>query len=72
MIPELTLTGPPKQRGRQHGEELHAMISGAVGAWFDHLAAHTDPQAFVAEISERTGPRAAGEAHVLYLQGAAT
>ena len=64
MIPELTLSGPLRDRGRQHGEELRDLIAGALGAWFDHLAAHTDPRAFVAEVSGRTGLRAAGDAHV--------
>ena len=64
MIPELTLSGPPRERGRQHGEQLRAMIASAIGAWFEHLAPRTDPHAFVVEMSERTGLRAAGEAHV--------
>ena len=64
MIPELTLSGPPRERGRQHGEQLRAMIADAIGAWFEHLAASTDPQAFVVKVAEGAGLRAAGEAHV--------
>lgn len=64
MIPELTLTGPPQDRGRQHGEELRARISDAIDAWYEHLAPSVDPMTFVGEVSERTGLRAAGEAHV--------
>ena len=63
MIPELTLSGAPRDRGRQHGEELRALIAAAVGAWFEHLAPRTDPHAFVTEIAGGTGLRAAGEAH---------
>ena len=63
MIPELTLSGVPRDRGRQHGEELRGLIAAAVGAWFEHLATRTDPHAFVTEISGGTGLRAAGEAH---------
>ncbi len=63
MIPELTLSGAPRDRGRQHGEELRALIAAAVGAWFEHLAPRTDPHAFVTEISGGTGLRAAGQAH---------
>ena len=40
------------------------MIAGAIGAWFEHLTPRSDPHAFVVDISERTGLRAAGEAHV--------
>ena len=63
MIPELTLSGPPGERGRQHGEELRGLISGAIGSWFEHLAPRTDPRAFVAEIARGSGLREAGEAH---------
>ena len=63
MIPELTLSGAPRDRGRQHGEELRALIAAAVGAWFEHLAPRTDSHAFVTEISGGTGLRVAGEAH---------
>lgn len=63
MIPELTLSGPPRDRGQQHGEELRGLIASAISAWFEHLAPRTDPQSFVVEISERTGLRAAGGAH---------
>jgi len=63
MIPELTLSGPPRERGRHHGEELRAMIAGAIGAWFEHLTPRTNPHAFVVDISQRTGLREAGETH---------
>ena len=63
MIPELNLSGAPRERGRQHGEELRGLIAAAIGAWFEHLAPRTDPHAFVAEIASGTGLRAAGEAH---------
>ena len=39
------------------------MIAAAIGAWFEHLAPRTDPQAFVAEIARGSGLREAGEAH---------
>ncbi len=61
MIPELTLTGPPRERGRHHGEELRSLIASAVDAWFEHLAERTDPRAFVAEITRRSGLREAAE-----------
>ena len=63
MIPEITLAGAPRQRGRQHGEELRGLIADAIGSWFEHLAARTEPRAFVAEIGGDCGLRAAGEAH---------
>ena len=62
MIPELTLSGPPRDRGRQHGEELRGLIAGAVDAWFEDLASRTEPRAFVAEVAA-SGLLAAAEAH---------
>ena len=62
MIPELTLSGPPRERGRQHGEELRALIASAIDAWFEALAPRTEPRAFVAEVAA-SGLLAAAEAH---------
>ncbi len=62
MIPELTLAGPPRDRGRQHGEELRGLIASAVDAWFEDLAPRTEPRAFVAEVAA-SGLLAAAEAH---------
>ncbi|MYA84169.1 MAG: hypothetical protein F4Y12_01150 [Acidimicrobiaceae bacterium] len=62
MIPELTLAGPPRDRGRQHGEELRGLIAAAVDAWFEDLAPRTEPGAFVAEVAA-SGLLAAAEAH---------
>ena len=63
MIPELTLAGPPRERGRQHGEELRGLIAGASEAWFEHLAPRTDPARPVAEITNGSGLRAAAARH---------
>ena len=63
MIPELTLTGLPRERGRQHGEELRGLIAGAFEAWFEHLAPRTDPARLVAEITNGSGLRAAVARH---------
>ena len=51
MIPELTLTGLPRERGRQHGEELRGLIAEALEAWFEHLAPRPDPVRVVDEIT---------------------
>lgn len=63
MIPELTLSGPPRERGCQHGEELRGLIASAIDAWFEHLAPRADPRSFVTEVALRSGLREAGEAH---------
>ena len=63
MIPELTLTGSPRARGRAHGEELRELIATTVDAWFEALAPRTDPPAFVADIFHGAGFRPPVEAH---------
>ena len=57
MIPELTLSGPPRQRGRAHGEALRERIAGAIDAWFGHLSERTEPEDFVADLYHRSGLR---------------
>lgn len=59
-IPELTLTGSPRDRGRAHGEELRDLIASALDAWLDHLAGqiqglNTDPEPFLTEMVSTTG-----------------
>ena len=63
MIPELTLAGRPRERGRQHGEELRGLIAGAFEAWFEHLAPRTDPARLVADITNGSGLQAAAARH---------
>ena len=56
MIP-LTLSGPPRQRGRVHGEALRERIAAAIEAWFGHLSERTEPEDFVADLYHRSGLR---------------
>lgn len=57
MIAELALSGPPRDRGRHHGEELRAAIAEVLGGWFEALAPRIDPHAFVSEIFAESGLR---------------
>ena len=71
MIPELTLAGLPRERGRQHGEVLRGLIAGAFEAWFEHLAPRTDPARLVAEITNGSGLQAAAprDRHQIGIRG---
>ncbi len=63
MIPELTLTGTPRDRGRAHGEQLRGLIEETIDAWFEVLGARTNPHDFVAEILHVSGFRDPVETH---------
>ena len=63
MIPDLTLTGSSRERGRAHGEALRGLIAETIDGWFEVLAQRTDPLDFVAEILHVSGFREAAEAH---------
>ena len=62
MIP-LTLSGPPRHRGRAHGEAFRERIAGAIDAWFGHLSERIEPQDFVADLCHRSGLRTGVERH---------
>ncbi len=62
-IPELTLTGPARERGRAHGEALRDLIAETIEGWFEALAERTDPREFTAEILGASGLREAAEEH---------
>lgn len=63
MIPELTLTGTPDERGRAHGEELRDLIAITLDRWFEVLADRTDPRAFTENIFHTSGFRQAAAEH---------
>ena len=56
MIP-LTLSGPPRHRGRAYGEAFRERIASAIDAWFGHLSERIEPQDFVADLCHRSGLR---------------
>ena len=62
-IPEITLEGSPRERGRAHGEAFRDLIEETIDRWFEVLSEHTDPEGFVAEMLYATGLREAAEAH---------
>ena len=63
MIPEITLSGAPRDRGRAHGEELRELIAETIDRWFEVLAQRTHPLDFVTEILHVSGFREAAKAH---------
>ena len=63
MIPEVTLSGSPRDRGRAHGEELRNLIAEALAGWFTVLGERTDPVAFTTAIHRSTGFADAVRAH---------
>lgn len=54
-IPELTLAGPPRQRGLAHGEQLRSLIAETIDRWRDALAARTEPEPFLSRLVADTG-----------------
>jgi hypothetical protein len=63
MIPELTLTGSPLERGRTHGEGAHDLIAAAIDRWFEHLSESTEPGPFITRLVGDTGFLDAAERH---------
>lgn len=62
MVPEISLTGTPHQRGETHGEEARDLIAAVLDAWMQSLAPSTDPAAFIAALVNNTGFLNAAEA----------
>lgn len=62
-VPELTLTGSARDRGRAHGETLRELIGETIDRWFEDLAPRTDPHDFVAEVLHGSGFRDPVEEH---------
>ncbi len=62
-IPELTLAGPPRERGRVHGETLRETIADGVGRWKEAVSGQVDPDRVIDEVATKTGFLATAEAH---------
>jgi len=54
MIPELTLTGPPRERGRIHGEAVRTMMPDAIDRWLARLTETGAPTDFVTRLIGET------------------
>lgn len=61
MIPELTLTGPPRERGRNHGEAIRTMMPDAIDRWLARLDEIGAPGDFIERLIADTGLLAAAE-----------
>ena len=54
MIPELTPTGPPRERGRIHGEAVRTMMPDAIDRWLARLDETGAPGDFVGRLVGET------------------
>lgn len=54
MIPEITLTGSPRERGRTHGEAVGALMPDAIDRWLARLAETGAPGDFVERLIGET------------------
>lgn len=54
MIPELTLTGSPRERGHAHGEAVREMMPVAIDRWLDRLTETGAPSDFITRLVGET------------------
>jgi predicted choloylglycine hydrolase len=62
-IPEITLTGTPRERGRHHGAAAHDLIGRALRRWADHFSGPVDKAMLLDNLMDDTGLLEAAELH---------
>jgi hypothetical protein len=67
QIPEIVLSGPPRERGRAHGEALRGLIGEAIDRWYHHLATTIDPDRVIREVAGDVGFLEAAQAYTPHL-----